>query len=63
MSSHYLLPLSVISSSSTSKGQGNSGSSKSSGKDLLELLEIGELLDDTLQPENLRLSSLPREDD
>jgi len=54
-----------MSSSSTTNGQANSESSKSSGIDsLLELLEketCGELLDDILRPENLPLSSLPRE--
>lgn len=61
---HYLLPGSVISTSSTSKGQSNSGSSKSSGKDLLELLEneiCGESLDDIFVPKCFLLSSFPRE--
>lgn len=52
----YLLPGSVTSSSSTSNGQGKSESSKSSGKDLLELL------DDILTSEYCLASSFPREE-
>jgi hypothetical protein len=61
---NYLLPGSVISSSSTSKGQANSGPSRSSWKDLLELLEYeicGEQLADVFIPKYFLISSFPGE--